>query len=52
MKTHPSIHLRFDNEARRAALAEEAQAQSRSLNNYVLHLLATHPDRPKKKGGE
>lgn len=48
MKVHPSIHLRFDTEAQRAALANEAKAQGRSLNNYVLFLLSTHPDRKRK----
>jgi len=49
MKVQPSIHLRFDSEDQRAALATEAKADNRSLNNYVLHLLATHPSRPKQK---
>ena len=47
-----AIVLRFDTDELREALKAEARAQGRSLNKQILHLLATHPDRPQKKGGK
>lgn len=46
-----AIVLRFDTDELREALKAEARAQGRSLNKQILHLLANHPDRAKKKGG-
>ena len=45
-----AIVLRFDTDEQREALKAEAKADGRSLNKQILHLLSTHPDRPKKKG--
>lgn len=43
-----AIILRLKTNQEREALKEEADATHRSLNGYILHLLATHPDRKKK----
>lgn len=36
-------------EKERAVLAKEAEAEARTLSNYVRHLLQTHPKRQKKQ---
>ena len=50
MSDRPAVHFRFKDADQHKAIVEEAKAQGRSLNNYMMYLIATHPDRAKKKG--
>lgn len=43
-----NLTMRIDTKFKRE-LAKEAEAESRNLTSYVLHLLKTHPARQPKK---
>lgn len=49
MSEKTAIHLRFKDADHHKAYSDAAKAEERSLNNYLLHLLDTHPRSPKKK---
>ena len=49
MSDKPAVHLRFRDTDQHKALSDEAKADGRSLNNYLLHLIETNPNRKRQK---